>query len=348
MSEQPDLSGGESIRPYVALLKERLRWLIIGPIIVGLAVGSALYFTPRQYSVEASFVAQENESGGGGGGLGKGLSSIASTLGVSGVGGLPSLSGANNPDLYTALITAPQFLHDVVVTQYTSTQPGGFSGDLVKYFKYHKPTRIESELAAMKSLKRRLITVDIDHKSEIITVTVATKDPDLTAHIARRIMTLVNQFNLQRRQAQASAESDFTAQRSQDALANLQKSEDALIAFDERNRSVNTSPRLQTERSGLERRISIAEEVYLQLTEQNEQARLDAVRNTPVIAAISNPEGLVEPVQKYTVLKAVLATVLTLVAIAVFILVKNRNRLPGANLRESEPLPQSQRGLAAD
>ncbi len=311
--------ASESLAPYLAVLKRRRRVLVLIPLIFALAVGAGLWLLPQQYMAEASFISQDPQSGSAGK-VGS-ITGIASQLGISGVGGLAgSLSGATGPDFYAALLDSKELLHSVVVTQYPATPPDGFSGDLVVYFKLHKPTRTESEIEAIKRFRKRIMRIAVDPKAAIVSVTISTTDAGLSQNIAKRMLSLVNDFNLQRRQSQAGAERAFAERRSQEALADLDRAEQTLTAFDERNRSLFSSPRLQTERMGLTRRIEIASQVYLTMVQQYEQARVDAVRNTPLISVIDSPDGLVEPVQKQIPVKMVLAAIGALVAVILWAL----------------------------
>jgi uncharacterized protein involved in exopolysaccharide biosynthesis len=334
----------EGFGPYVALLRRRPRVLIYVPIAVAIITGIILFLMPREYLAEASFVANEPPSGASKlGNLTSALTGGASSL-LSGMSS--ALSPSTNADFFAALLDSRELLHDVVITQYKSTRPNGFNGDLVKYFKIHRPTRNESEIAAIKPTRKRITAVGIDIRTGIVTISVTTKDPDLSLQVNRRMLELVNQFNVKRLQDQASAEEEFANRRSQEAKDDLSKAEQALAAFDEQNRSVIASPRLQIERSALQRRIEIAEGVYLELVQEFDESRIDALRNTPLIAVVSNPEGLVEPLRKQIPEKSALAALGTLILCALIIMVVDRKHLHerrddapgGRRVKESMPL----------
>jgi uncharacterized protein involved in exopolysaccharide biosynthesis len=318
-------AADEGFGPYITLLKRRRRVVIGVPLVAALVVAASLYFSKREYRAEASFIAQQPSSGSISSKLGS-LAGLASSVTGGGMS-LGSSFSASSPDFYAEVLASNELLRDVSVTQYHSTRPGGFNGDIVKYLDVHKETPELSTQWTLKPLKNRLTAVSVDIKSDIITVSSTTTDPDLSLGIVRRMLELVNAFDLRRMQQQATAEQDFSDRRSKDAWGELNKAEQALIAFDEQNRSVLASPRLQTERQGLQRHIEMAEELYLQLVEQFQQASLDALRNTPMIAVINHPEGLVVPVQKQIPLKAAIAVVATFIICALIIFVVDRERL---------------------
>jgi uncharacterized protein involved in exopolysaccharide biosynthesis len=313
----------EGLGPYIVVLQRRRRILFGLPMAVGLVTGIFLFFSPRQYEAIASFIEQQPSSS-----VGNKLGSIAGLAGALTGGGVGNLMGSTlSPDFYTEVLQSNELLHDVAVTQYHSSRPGGFSGDLIQYLEIKKKDRHEAELAALKPLKKRLTEVTVDMKSSVVTVTVTTKDPDLSLGIANRMLELVNMFDTRRLQQQAGTEKEFADQQSKNAWADLQRAEDALASFDEQNRSVLASPRLQTQRQQLMRHIEIAEQVFLTLTEEFQQSRLDAVRNTPLIAVIDHPDGLVQPVQKMIPAKSLLAAVATFLVCALTILVIDRDKI---------------------
>jgi hypothetical protein len=73
----------------------------------------------------------------------------------------------------------------------------------------------------------------------------------------------------------------------------LTTAENALVDFENRNRLLQ-SPGLTLERQRLQRRVEISQQVYLTLAQGYEQARIDEVRDTPVITVVDAPENTVE------------------------------------------------------
>src|SRR5207244_4476199 len=83
--------------------------------------------------------------------------------------------------------------------------------------------------------------------------------------------------------------------RSQEALTELRTAEQAMQDFLVRNRQYQNSPPLQFEASRLQRRIDLTQQVYTNLVQAYEQARVAEVRNTPVLTIIDKPEGSAQP-----------------------------------------------------
>jgi uncharacterized protein involved in exopolysaccharide biosynthesis len=322
--------AGDAIWPYLTFALRWRRSLIIVPVLAALIVGGVSYLMPRKYQAVASFIPQDTKSGGSSGALG----AIAAQFGVSQLASLATGGGgAAASPFYAALLDSREILHSVVVTHYTLDQLHQFNGTLVQYYKIKAPTPIEAELRAMKRVKTRVLDIAIDRTTAVVTVKITTDDPQLTAAIGARLFELLDAFNQRRRQAQASAERDFSDQRLSDAQSELLKSEAALAEFELRNRSIAESPRLELDRANLQRRITIAQQLYLTLAQQFDQARIESMRNTPLITIVDSPSDLVEPLPRQTVLKALFAGLVAAFLVTIWGMVAEhiaRSRTEGA------------------
>ena len=153
----------------------------------------------------------------------------------------------------------------------------------------------------MNKFGRRVLTVSVDRTTGIVRIQVNTKNRQLSALIARRLLELVNEFNLRRRQTQAGAEQQFDAVRSRAALDSLHGAENALADFRTTNIDFSRSPRLATREAELQRRVTLAQQIYTTIAQRYELASIEAVRNTPVITVLDAPEGLVEAQPRHSV-----------------------------------------------
>jgi uncharacterized protein involved in exopolysaccharide biosynthesis len=153
----------------------------------------------------------------------------------------------------------------------------------------------------MRQLARSVVVVTVDRPTGIVRLRVKTKNRQLSALVARRLLDLVNDFNLRRRQTQAGAEREFTLKRTQAALDSLRVSEAALAEFRASNIDFSRSPRIATREAELQRRVSLAQQIYTTVAQRYELANIEAVRNTPVVTVIDAPEGLVEARPRYTI-----------------------------------------------
>ena len=292
----------ESVRYYVWVIRKHIRKVIAIPLVLSLVVLGWSLSRAREYAARAAFLASEPSSASGS--LGS-LSSIASQLGVPALSAIASGSATLSPQFYGDLLNSGALLHGIVTTRFdasTASEFGGkpFAGTLVEYLEGDGNTASDREIDAMNRFTKRSLTVTVDRTTGVVRFEVKTANRVLSALVARRMLDLVNDFNLRRRQTQAGAERDFAARRAAAALDTLHIAEGALADFRATNIDFSRSPRLATRESELERRVGLTQQIYTTVVQRYELANIEAVRNTPVITVLDAPEGLVESLPRHT------------------------------------------------
>ncbi|MGH9889129.1 MAG: hypothetical protein ACREBE_26585 [bacterium] len=291
-----------SLASYIAALRAHSRIVIGVPLVFALvALGFAL-LRPRMYEAHAAFIASEPQSLSGSLGA---LSSVASQLGVPALSAVAQSSASGSAQFYGDLLTSNAIAHAVVTTAFDVSKPGEndgepFKGTLVEYSKAKAKTDADREVAAIRYLSKTVLKVSVDRPTGIVRFDVQTKNRQLSALIARRLLDLVNDFNLRRRQTQAGAEREFDLKRTQAALDSLRAAEATLADFRATNIDFSRSPRLATREAELQRRVALAQQIYTTIAQRYELANIEAVRNTPVVTVLDAPEGLVEARPRYT------------------------------------------------
>lgn len=306
--------GEDSLAPYLDALRAHARMLVLVPLVLAvLAVGVSLLI-PRRYVARASFVPQESS------GSRSSLSAIAAQFGLSNLGALAGAAGAGgsgaSPQFYADLLRSRELQRTVVTTRYAVASDPAFQGTLVDYFKAQRPDSQEAILRAMKALNEQALAVDVDRQTGIVRFAVTLRNRQLAEQVSRRFLDLVNDFNVRRRRSTVTAERDFAESRAAEALAQLRRAENALTDFRNSNRALQLSPTLAAQEASLQRRVTLAQQVYTGLAQQYESSKIEAVRDTPVITVIDAPEGLVEPVPRGTAAKALLGFALGLMGVA--------------------------------
>ena len=99
----------------------------------------------------------------------------------------------------------------------------------------------------------------------------------------------VDSFNLKSRQSQASAERRFTERRVAEAQAEARQAQDELQAFLQRNRDFRSSSQLNFAYERLADNVSLRQQIYTSVAQAYEQARIEEVRDTPVITLVEAP-----------------------------------------------------------
>lgn len=289
--------------PYLAAFRKRLVLILALPAMVGAVTLGAKLLSPRTYVAKAAFVASEPASLSNSLGA---LSSVAAQLGVPGLSTLAQGSASGSPQFYADLLTSSTVLQAVVASRFdarTADEYDGtpFVGTLVEYLKAIGPTDADRQSDAMKRFAQNVLEVTADRPTGVVRFQVRTNNRRLSALVARRMLDLVNEFNLRRRQTQAGAERDFARARSAAARDTLDANEATLAEFRTRNIDFSHSPALATREAQLQRRVALAQQLYSSIVQRYELTNLEAVRNTPVITVLDAPETVVTARPRYVV-----------------------------------------------
>lgn len=275
-SSQGPGAGASSV---LRLLFERRR-LVVRAVtaVVALTVAAALIL-PRTWTARGSFVAQAGSVEN----LGA-LAGLASQFGVnigSGAGGYP-------PRFYAALVTSDEVLGVVVDEQ----APGASEGSpitVAEALGVKGETPAIRRARAIELVRREVVGALYDQRTGLTSFSVQTGDPQLSARIAGRIVDELNRFNGERRRSRASTERRFVEQRQAAVAAELRDVEDSIQRFLARNRAYESSPERKLEFERLTRRQGQLTTVLTSLTQSFEQARIEEVRDTPVLTVIEAP-----------------------------------------------------------
>ncbi len=271
---------GWYVMAVLLLRQARANWrLVMALALVGAVAGTATaLLLPSRYQAKAAFQAENPPSqlqlGGGG---------LAGLIG-SQLGGL-QFGSPNSPQLLADLLTTDAVLRRVVNRSYPWR---GQPATLAAIYGYDRERPELRDFLAIKKLHGAL-SVDLDIRTGVVRFTVEGRTPELALAIAETTLAALNEANIELRKQRASAERAFTAQRSADAGLALAAAENSLAAFYQRNRNLTTSPTLQMEEANLRRSVDIAQQLFVQLRLQEEQAALQALRNTPAIGVIDPP-----------------------------------------------------------
>lgn len=235
----------------------------------------AAFAWPRRYTTSASFMPQgQNRL--------SSLASLASQFGVS----VPVADAGRSPAFYATLMVSKNLLVNVVQRRFTLQGSGPVSLiDYVHASGDNPAQRIES--AADKLSKK--VVVSIDQKSGLVRLQVTMRDAVMSRDVARALLAEVDSFNLKSRQSQASQERQFAERRLADAQAEKRQAEDEVQAFLQRNRDFRSSPQLSFTYDRLTDNLSLRQSLYTSIAQTFEQARIEEVRDTPVITVVETP-----------------------------------------------------------
>jgi uncharacterized protein involved in exopolysaccharide biosynthesis len=135
------------------------------------------------------------------------------------------------------------------------------------------------------------ISASVSRETGVVRLAVSSDHPALAEQIAERLLDLLNEFNLEVRQSRAQEEGRFISSRLTEAQAELRAGGGCVAGFPAPEPGVWNSPELAFEHDRLQRQVMMRQEVYTSLLRSQEQARIDAVRDTPLFTVIDHPAG---------------------------------------------------------
>jgi len=266
-------------------LGERWLWWSLAPLLCA-ALGALLAVVwPKSWAATTSFVPEQAISGNSSGILGA-IGSIGSLLGDNG-GSLGKLSDGPSGDFYADVLTSQELLVSTLKSSYADSASGMTPRTLLELLEPKGDTPAQKLGNAKRSLRRKL-TIEMTRRSGIVKLTVTLKNPPLAADVANRMLVLLNEFNLDRRQRASAAQRRFAEIRLLTAHTELDSITRIRQSFLETNRTLSNSPRLLARSEELDRLVQIKEGVLLGLTRTYEENRLSEMKDTPLIAVVDH------------------------------------------------------------
>lgn len=227
----------------------------------------------RTYTSAASFVVQSRRT--------NGLQGLAAQFGIA----VPTGEGGQSPNFYEDLIRSREILGAVVDS--VSVAVGGQRQSLADIFKITDPDLARRRERAILALRAH-ITANVAQRTGVIEFHVTTESPVVSQLIAQRIIDQINDFNLLTRQTQAAAERRFTERRLNEVRKELHDAEAELLTFAQHNRDIRNAPELLVQQDRLQREVTLRQSLYGTLAQAFEQAKIEEVRDTPLISPVEN------------------------------------------------------------
>ncbi len=300
-------------RIVAALL--RSRYVLAGLGIAGLVLGVVVARVPApRFQSVASFTPQQASQNP----IGN-FAGLAGRFGVQ-LGG--AMSGGNSPEFYGELVRSREILEPVMVLPLDDPE-GSDSVTLVELSGVSGETEGERLEEALRWFRQAALGVGVDIQTSMVTVSVTTAWPQVSQRVAQAILDRVHEFNVESRQTDARAERAFLETRVEDAKETLFTAERGLQTFLQQNRQFRDSPELTFEYERLDRELEMRQQVYTGLVEAYEQARLQEVRNTPVVTVVEHPVVPSRREARNTILKGLVGLLLGVAAGTAVVLVRN-------------------------
>lgn len=267
--------------PYIDHVARRWRTVAGYTLVAGAAGAVIVFVIPKTFVARASLLVDTPDRPQ----LSGSLAQVAGQFGFLGLG-----AGPRAPTFYRDLLLSRRTLTALITT---SIHVPGQPGQLVPVYKVYSRGHIDSLTRrstedVLRILGRRIETT-VDERTSVIRVELGGPDPEQAAETLDSLLSLTNQFAVSNLRTRASQRREFVETRAAEARANLELAEDSLRRFNERNRRITDSPTLQFEEARLRRRVDLRQDLYVALSRELDQARIDEVRDTPILDVIDAP-----------------------------------------------------------
>lgn len=280
-------------------LLRRRRLIVSLALACAMVTGTLGLMRKRTWSSAATFMPQARRT------PASGLTGIAAQLGIS----VPTLDASLGPGFYADFINSKTMRGALADTTFEVVAEGGrVRASLADIMKVSGRTPELRRDAVIRKLGSRIQAVAVV-KTGVVRVRAMAETPDLALEIVRCIIDRLNWFNLVTRQSQAGAERRFMEGRLDEARTELRAAEDRLQGFLQRNRDFRNSPELTFQQDRLARDVQVKQQVYTSLAQAYEQARIEEVRDTPVITVVEQPDRPVRPDRRGAARSALVALI---------------------------------------
>lgn len=296
----------------------RHRRLVVAISIVAAALVSTLgLLKPRDWTAHASFMPQSRS-------VGSAAAGLAAQFGLA----VPGSEAGMSPAFYADLVEMDVVLDALSDSSFALDRRGGRPVTLYEAFKI-KPDAPALRREALLRKLRGAIDAVVVQKTGVVNLSVRAPSATLAASIATRLLAEVNRFNLERRKSQASAERQFAERRVSEAAGELRDAENRLELFLDRNREFRNSAALTFQYDRLQREVSARQQLHASLLQSYEQAKIDEVRDTPVITVVDPPREPPRPDSRKLAVRGLVALIAGALLGCVIAFVRDRfSRLP--------------------
>jgi len=301
-SDGPQNPGSPNLSTLkiINLILQYRRMIIRSSCVLFLIVVGYSYQQQRSFTVTASFLLEMSDV------PNASILGLASQFGVT----MPNTGTNLSPAFYAALLRSRPIITQIVEHPYSFTADGeDFTGDLMNLFEISKESYQKRREAAIKLMEEK-ISVRAERDTGLIKFYVTTPWAPLSTEVSAKILELVNTFNLETRQTRAEGERRFIAGRLDTVRLEMKSAEDALQLFIDQNNRWPDSPQLTFNHDRLQREVLMRQQIVTSLSQSFEQARIDEVRDTPVITIVEKPEIPVYPNPRNLYVKGLLGLVL--------------------------------------
>ncbi len=254
------------------------RWLIGSVLIAGIVTAVATLFSPNQYTSTATLL--PSSSGGGLSAL-KGITGLSVLDMAGGFGG----SSESSSELFPTTLNSARLRNTILRQSFQFTQDGQQHAMTMQEYLG------EDNLDMARKGLAKITAVGSEFKTGVITLSVTTKHPELSALVAQAYIDELDNFNRTQRKTRATEYEEFLRTRLEVSKVEMSASEDALEAVQTLNRDwlLSNDPALQKDLLIRKRDLTIKTKTFALLTQQYEIAKSETRKDLPVVQALDTP-----------------------------------------------------------
>ena len=209
---------------------------------------------------------------------------MAEIKALAGLGSLSS-SDENSSQLFPTILKSYSVRQAVLDSSYQFEQDGEMiTMTLLEYFDLKNSDKLHRALASITQ-------VGVDKKTGVITFAVETESPGLSQVIAAEFISELESFNLLKRRSHAKDNCEYLSRELNKRKNELMAVEDSLTAFQQANRSWDTStnPFIMMTIARYKRTLEMKNQTLLYLNGEMEVAKLDAKKDMPIVQVLDHP-----------------------------------------------------------
>ena len=326
------IDDGIDLLDIFAILKHKLNFILIFCFIITFSTGVYLIFATSYYSSYISIypMAEKNDMSNTMGDI----QGLASSFGI-------NIGGSSVTSFYIPDIVTSRKLGKAIVSNRWNVENNLLPIDLISFWEINDTTGFsikrmikglfsienEKELKSVYveiALSKLANQIEINEKeSGLFFITVLTKEPQLSADIANFIANYVRDYISREMTIQSTKFRLFIEDRLQHSKEDLSNNEEKLTLFRKFNPIALDDPDLQMQRGRLIRDVETSQQVYLTLLTQYELAKLEELKEMPVINILDNAEPSVEIAEPNKKFLLILSSILSMFIASSFVLFRH-------------------------
>ncbi len=293
-----------------------LKWCGIA-VVVGLIIGFSI---PREYTVNSKLTPESVSKSGGGS-----LSSLASLAGIN----LGSMSSADAvyPDLYPDIIASTPFVVELFPVQVDfKYKKEEMSSDYYTYLKEYTrapwwskvfgfpmkamswalgllrekeepvegyadldPRALTDEQDEIAKAIRESVSLSVDKKTSVISLSVTAQDPDVATRIAEEVIDRLQTYVTNYRTEKSRQDLEYFEKLYQEAREAYFTAQQRYASYVDRNQGIILQ-RVKTEEERLQNEMNLNYQLYNACAQQLQTAKAKVQQETPVFTIINPPQ----------------------------------------------------------